>query len=471
MNQLSRSVAIMWVFDLCVFFCITYFLYSTFTLPKEYIFIVIGLITITGLISLFLKSNYKIREFNNTFKNAWLLFEGVVFAHVPATAFLYFFVHQSTSVKFLAANIITIFVILKIYRFCFHYYLFNFKKVKKVLIVGNGKNAQIAKDLIENKTALKMEVVDTYFNEEIISHENRSEDNEIDNNKMTQMAKIISEMLNVAHEKGADIIIDAFDETPQKEYSLAALVLLMKCYPVGLKFYSVHDFYEKATGKSIADEYTARSLNSYFIKHRTQPIYDFCKRAYDIIAALIILTVTFPILLYIGIRVKLTDGGSIIYTQNRVGKGLEVFKCYKLRTMYKNDYQPHIEEDNQIYESQDKDDRVIPFCKWVRKARFDEIPQMINILKGEMSIVGPRAEWEEEVKLYSKEIPYYNYRFLVRAGWTGWSHVNQGHFVGNIEDEKERLAYDLYYIKHRNVLWEIGILIKAVFLALGGRHD
>ena len=103
------------------------------------------------------------------------------------------------------------------------------------------------------------------------------------------------------------------------------------------------------------------------------------------------------------------------------------------------------------------------------KGRFDEIPQMVNILKGEMSIVGPRAEWANEVKVFEKEIPFYTFRNFIKAGWTGWSHISMGPCF-SVDDERERLAYDLYYIKHRNVFWDFAILVKAVFLACGGRH-
>ena len=94
---------------------------------------------------------------------------------------------------------------------------------------------------------------------------------------------------------------------------------------------------------------------------------------------------------------------------------------------------------------------------------------MINILKGEMSIVGPRAEWVDEAKIFKQKIPYYSGRMWVKTGWTGWSHINMNP-VFTIDEERERLEYDFYYIKHRNVLWEIAILVKAIFLAIGGRH-
>jgi lipopolysaccharide/colanic/teichoic acid biosynthesis glycosyltransferase len=176
-----------------------------------------------------------------------------------------------------------------------------------------------------------------------------------------------------------------------------------------------------------------------------------------------------PITAYIAIRVKLTDGASPFFSQTRVGQDGKTFECYKLRTMYVNDYVPKDGEDIKYAESVKGDDRIIPFCRFVRKARFDEIPQMINILKGEMSIVGPRAEWANEAAVFEKEIPFYRMRNLIRAGWTGWSHISMGPCF-SVDDERERLAYDLYYIKHRNVFWDIAILVKAVFLACGGRH-
>ena len=137
--------------------------------------------------------------------------------------------------------------------------------------------------------------------------------------------------------------------------------------------------------------------------------------------------------------------------------------------MYDNDFIPKDNKKVGYVENQDEDDRVIPFCKFVRKARFDEIFQMINILKGEMSIVGPRAEWTKVVEVYQKEVKGYPLRMMVNTAWTGWAQINQGYCFAS-DNEAIKLQYDLYYIKHRNLLWDISILIKAIFLAVGGRH-
>ena len=164
---------------------------------------------------------------------------------------------------------------------------------------------------------------------------------------------------------------------------------LILTIPMGIKIYKMPEFYELITGKYYVDEKTVTELYYQYVTRRSF-VYDYCKRWFDIFAAIIILFVTLPITVYIAIRVKLIDGASPFFTQTRVGKDGRAFECYKLRTMYVNDYVPKDGEDIKYAESVKGDDRIIPFCRFVRKARFDELPQMINILKGDMSIVGPR---------------------------------------------------------------------------------
>lgn len=456
MRVLSKSVPIMFTFDLIILGLSTVFWYGFFQLPQNLKLVTLLVTVIVGLFSLFLKANYKIREFNNTKKNAYLLFEGVIFSQIPALIlFLIFFKHLVV-IKFLFANLVTIFFGLKIYRAVFHYYLFNFKRVKNILIIGTNKNAKLIADEILAKKALRMNVVGFVKD---------TNDDEVCVSDLTQIYSMQDGLNTIIAENSVDIVIVAIHRRMEESF----LTEMVNAIPRRVKLYTMPEFYEMVTGKCFIDKMSINGLFFNFMKNRSIA-YDVCKRIYDIIAATIILTVTFPILLYVGIRVKMTDGGNAVYTQNRVGKGGKVFKCYKLRTMYANDYVPKDVTNGGYAENQEQDDRVIPWCKFVRKARFDEIPQMINILKGDMSIVGSRAEWDDLVTLYSKDIKGYAARMWTRTGWTGWAQINQGHCVNN-DDVAEKLAYDLYYLKHRNVLWEIGILVKAVFMALGGRHD
>ena len=456
MKILSKSIPIMFTFDLIILGLSTTFWYGFFQLPQNLKIVTVIFVVLTGLISLFLKANYKIREFNNTKKNTYLLFEGVIFSQIPVFIFLLLYFKHLVVIKFLFANLITIFTGLKLYRLIFHYYLFNFKPTKKVLIIGNNSYSKLIADEIINKKALMMNIVGFV---EDFSQEDIIED------KSYKIYKQPVDLSKLIKEKRIDIVVIANKQRLNDEL-LSALVLAI---PRHVKLYRMPDMYEMITGKFFIDKQSVNKLFYDFMNKRSI-VYDICKRIFDIVSALIILSVTFPILFYVGIRVKMADGGKAIYTQNRIGKGGKVFKCYKLRTMYSNDYIPKNVQQGGYAQNQDSDDRVIPFCKFVRKARFDEIPQMINILKGEMSIVGPRTEWEDLVKLYSKEISHYICRQWTKTAWTGWAQINQGHCINN-DDVAEKLQYDLYYLKHRNVFWEICILVKAVFLALGGRHE
>ena len=448
-KTLSRSVLYMFLFDLLILAVSTILWANKFLYSIKAIIFLSVLVVGSGLIILFLKGNYKIREFNITGKNTYLLFEGVVMMHIiPA---LYLFIFASSAIKtieFLLVNIFTIFIALRLYRALFHYYLFKIKRTKNILILGTDERARIIADEIQGKYALKMRVAG------FVQGENSSEEFISDNN--SPVYKDIKDLKSIIEEKDIDIVV------------IAQPTELIVTIPKGVDIYKMPDFYEMVTGKYYIDEKTITELYYQFATHQSV-VYDFCKRTYDIIAALIILIVTLPITAYIAIRVKMIDGGNPIFTQTRVGKGGKTFECYKLRTMYVNNYVPKDGNDIKYAENVKGDDRIIPFCRFVRKARFDEIPQMINILKGDMSIVGPRAEWENEVEIFKRQIPFYTCRMWVKTGWTGWSHINMNP-VFTVDEEVERLEHDLYYIKHRNVLWEIFILVKAVFLACGGRH-
>ena len=443
MKVISKSIRVIFCFDFIILFISTILWSNFFGYTHKAIALLCILTTTIGLIILFLKGHYKIREFNIKLKNSYLLFEGIVMTHVVPAVYLMIFASSITStLKFLSVNTVTIFVLLWLYRTIFHFYLFNIKKEKNILILGTDERARIIADEIQCKAALKMKVVgfvQGQFSDEII------------NDSKVPIFPEPESLKDLIKENDIDIVI------------IAQPTELILTIPRGIKIYKMPEFYEMITSKYYVDEKTITELFYQYATHRSV-IYDFCKRAYDIIAALIILIVTLPITGYIAIRVKMIDGASPFFTQTRVGKDGKTFECYKLRTMYVNDYVPKNAE-----MLNDGADRTIPFCKWIRKAKLDEIPQMVNILKGEMSIVGPRAEWEKFADVYKRDLPYYSGRMWVKTGWTGWAHINM-QAAYSLDEECERLEYDMYYIKHRNVLWEIFILIKAVFLAVGGRH-
>ncbi len=482
-RSLSKSTQIMFFFDFLTILLITYFCSDIFfqNASLKIRLLAVFFEVIIGLFVFNAKEQYKIREFNNTVKNSYLLFEGCLITNIITGILISFFMPATVVFKFILFNSIITFILLKIYRIGFHYFLFNIKKIKRVIIVGANERAKITADVIKNRYALKMEVKgiiksgdadfkifeqnsklpDYGISPEISNEYKKISENE--NNFVYDDVKIYPDGLNIQNicsETEADICIFTYPT------ELTALI------PSNVIVYYMPDFYEMATGKYYIDETNLSVFALNFLEKRSEfntCIYNCLKRIFDIVSALIILTLTLPVTLTCAVRVWMTDKESPIYTQDRAGRNGRTFKAYKIRTMYSNNFVPTDSKKVGYVENQNLDDRVIPFCRFIRKARFDEIPQMINIIKGEMSIVGPRAEWTKVAEVYKKEVKGYRMRMLVNTAWTGWAQINQGYCFAS-ENENIKLQYDLYYIKHRNILWDIAILIKAVFLALGGRH-
>lgn len=191
------------------------------------------------------------------------------------------------------------------------------------------------------------------------------------------------------------------------------------------------------------------------ISHGEKRLYELLKRTSDIILSLIggaILLVLLPV---IALAIKLGSAGPIFYRQSRMGKGGKIFEVIKFRTMIQN------AEQNGAVWAQKEDPRVTKFGRFLRKTRLDELPQIINTLKGEMSAVGPRAERPEFIEKLKKEIPFYEERLLVRPGLSGWAQVNYGKDLDS-NDTKEKLQYDLYYIKNRSLTMDLAIILKTI---------
>lgn len=184
----------------------------------------------------------------------------------------------------------------------------------------------------------------------------------------------------------------------------------------------------------------------------------FQKRTIDYLSVFTLFLLMLPFIFLIKNKQKKQSPGALYFSQNRVGKNKNIFKCMKFRTMHEDSYHDPY--------TQESDDRIYKYGDFLRKARVDELPQIINILKGEMHLIGPRAEWDILVKEYEKEIPYYHERHIVRPGITGWAQVHYPYGT-NSEDTKQKLMYDLYYIKHWNIFLEIKVAWKTVMVVLG----
>jgi exopolysaccharide biosynthesis polyprenyl glycosylphosphotransferase len=191
------------------------------------------------------------------------------------------------------------------------------------------------------------------------------------------------------------------------------------------------------------------------------PWYSSLKRMLDIGIAAVNVIIFTPLMVIIGILIRVESRGPAIFKQTRIGKNEVPFTMYKFRTMY----QDSGSLDKYVRE---RDPRVTHVGKLLRLSRLDELPQLWNVLKGEMSMIGPRAEWFEVTREYEQKINYYHFRHLVKPGITGWAQVNYS-YGENITDTVEKLQYDLYYISHYSLLLDIDIMLKTIHIMLFGK--
>jgi len=187
------------------------------------------------------------------------------------------------------------------------------------------------------------------------------------------------------------------------------------------------------------------------------------KRAFDLVVSLILLILTLPIMLLAAICIALEDGMPVLYRQERVGQHGRVFTIFKFRSM-----RIDAEKDGTPRWAATHDDRITQVGRIVRKLRIDELPQIINVLRGEMSFVGPRPERQFFVEKLEKQIPYYSARHSVKPGITGWAQVRYA-YGASIEDTVEKLQYDLYYVKNHSLFLDLMTLIATVEVVLWGK--
>jgi len=204
-------------------------------------------------------------------------------------------------------------------------------------------------------------------------------------------------------------------------------------------------------------------LRSFVDQAHVSYFYELGKRLVDILGGMIgvsLLIITLPILAPL---ILIDDGWPIFYIQQRAGKGGQLYWIYKFRTMRTN-----AETDGQPKWAEENDARATRIGRWLRKTHTDELPQFINVLRGEMSLVGPRAERPELVDWFQKYVPFYRARLLVKPGITGWAQVNYG-YASTIDDTVMKLEYDLYYIRHRNLVTDFVIMLRTPATVIGFR--
>ncbi len=328
---------------------------------------------------------------------------------------------------------------LTIWRLLYIYLLASKRFYKPIVLVCRSKDFnKLAKGLIINDPHVKIvKFVDVDFNNQNSEiHEHQLVFNNIDD---FLRANFISEIVVANYSKNTSIEI----------YNK-----LLEVSENGIPITQYEDVYEELTSR-IPLHLKDKSLYKFFpFSKKKNVLYLIMVRIIDVIVSVIGLSVLFVISPFILLFNLIWNKGPFLFNQERIGKNEVQFKIYKLRTMIIN------AEKNGAVFATFNDDRITPFGKLLRKTRIDEFPQFINVLKGQMSIIGPRPERKVFVDQIASEIPLYHTRHIVKPGLTGWAQINYP-YGETLEDSLMKLEYDLYYIKHRNIFLDINIAVKT----------
>ena len=286
----------------------------------------------------------------------------------------------------------------------------------------------------------------------------------ISNNKSKATKYLIgnySQMEEIISKKEIDVLVIVKDiKSPSfKKYLKRIFDLKIN----GLKIINYEEFNEDIQKKidinQINEEWLLQSNGFDILSNEMQKN---IKRGMDIILALTLMVFLSPLALITAIIIKIESKGPVIFKQTRIGENMKPFRVYKFRSMRMHDPKKHSRY------TLDNDARVTKFGKFMRKTRIDELPQLWNILKGTMSFIGPRPEWDILAKDYARKINHYNLRHLIKPGITGWAQV-MFPYGENLEDAKRKLEYDLYYLKHQDFMLDALIIIKTAKAVLFGK--
>jgi exopolysaccharide biosynthesis polyprenyl glycosylphosphotransferase len=343
---------------------------------------------------------------------------------------------------------ITILVALLLWRIFYVKFLASHRFIKRaVLVCDKEQLIELVKDLEKADPHYKIiAFVNSDGENSVKSSINKIKNIKIDDLELFVLKNSISEIV-VASQKTESITTNLYNQ----------LIHLLE-NGVIIKEYT--QLYETITQR-IPVQYVSRDFYRYFPFSRSNQnqLYLLVTRFIDILFSVIGLTLGLVFFPFIVVGNLLGNRGPLFYTQDRVGKNGEIFNILKYRTMIKN------AEVNGAVFTTINDTRITPFGKFLRKTRLDEFPQFYNILRGDMSIIGPRPERPVFVKEIAEVMPFYETRHIIKPGLTGWAQVNYS-YGDSIADSLIKLQYDLYYIKHRSIFLDINILVKTLSTVL-----
>ena len=360
-------------------------------------------------------------------------------------AVLYFWVPSliiGRGVFMIAAALVTAFVMG--WRIAFAWVSRRVGPRERLLLVGTGDGAvALARELFDRRHELGVEIVG------FIDPDHAKVGAPVIN---PGVVGTIEDIPSIVRARGVDRVVvslaDARGKLPMEK--------LLEMKLEGVSFDHLAAVYEDYTGK-IAVENLRPSWLIFSAGFRNTRLRSVSKRALDVVAAVLGLVLALPLMAIIALAIRVTSGGPVFYHQQRVGRQGRLFVVHKFRSM-----QPDAESrTGPVWASRDGDSRVTRLGRWLRRCRLDELPQLWNVLKGDMSFVGPRPERPEFVGDLTRQIPFYGQRHIVRPGLTGWAQVRYT-YGASTEDALQKLQYDLFYIKHMSIALDLFVILATI---------
>lgn len=383
-----------------------------------------------------------------SFKNSTYSFAGILMFHAAGGVFgvLLFYLSSPdiTPKTNLMLNMAISAVLIATWRGLFQRFLAQHIKIN-VAIAGNNEHSIELAHVISEQP---------YMGYNLSALINTSSDALFPDHEHSKVKTFFADKDLVKNLRAANIDTVITAENPHLNPALAQA--FYECIPYKIRFLDLAQSYELLTAR-IPISYINQTWFLENINETQKQLYASVKRFIDIAAAVMILVSSLPFWVVIALAIKWESAGPIFYSQERVGENKKLFKLTKFRSMI------HNAEQGKAIWAQAKDPRVTRVGSFLRKTHLDELPQMINIIKGDISLVGPRPERIEFVQELEKQIPHYNIRHIIKPGFTGWAQVNFG-YARTPTDTYEKFQYDLYYLKNRSLLLDIATILKTVNL-------
>jgi len=338
------------------------------------------------------------------------------------------------------------------WRIAFNWMSRQLKPTERLLIVGTNHAAiELAKELFHRRHELGVELVGFVD----------SDRTRIGTSLLNPgIIGAVSDIPAIVRQRAVDRVVVSLADARGK---LSMDELLQMKLTQGVRFDHLASVYEEYTGKIAVENLRPSWLifSEGFRRHKTV---ETLKRLFDMTCAAIGLVLASPLIATIALTIRLTEHGAVLYSQSRVGRDGRPFTVYKFRSM-----RPDAESDTgPVWSTGAEDPRVTRLGRFLRRTRLDELPQLWNVLRGDMSIVGPRPERPEFVDDLTKQIPFYSQRHAVRPGLTGWAQVRHS-YAASVEDSLQKLQYDLFYIKNLSIALDLFVILSTIKTVVMGR--